>query len=530
MKIRSLLPILPALILPGLTLAQKPEDKKAGWYMDDMARETNARWQRQEEEERAKERERRARASSNSGRENSGSGSPGNPGSGATGSEYSSAPLDPRNSISQYAQGKFEPGWHVFNEGWGLIDSNRILVSPIFYEVYARENYPAVVTVASAGGKFDGVVDAKGKYLLQPIYKMIFTASGILHLESTDRKWGMADIHGKIIANTEYDNIYPTGDYFAAGKAGKFIILDKTGNKIVPTGYDFIKSAGDYFFAGNGNKFGVVDHSAKEIVPLEFDSLKSSGAFFETFLGAKRGLFENTGRKIEIPDFHDLETYNSRFTAYRNKERKIGIVDRAGISVVAPKYDSIYAIGLSEKGHPGDSALIDKGAADLYEVRIGSAKAYKAGLLDGTGKEIIPPVFGGLHIENDRVFGFANEAGKNGEKTVSTSIYDYVGNKIFGPIQYELTATVHKEFYLATSGKKMGLVSDKGEVLIKPDYDYVDFSEYKGLVLVGNQVKGGAIRGLFSETGKAIVAPQRIGSYDEMIEIAKRNGAELILR
>ena len=121
------------------------------------------------------------------------------------------------------------------------------------------------------------------------------------------RKYGIIDIHGKIVLDIDYDFIEPTnanvnyhsGDIAIIKKGGMFSLISIYRRKILlPFKYEeitptYASSSYDssYIVKENG-KYGIIDIHGKIILPLEYDGIKHEFLFVEDYRHLEKSILQ----------------------------------------------------------------------------------------------------------------------------------------------------------------------------------------------------------------------------------------------
>jgi hypothetical protein len=241
-----------------------------------------------------------------------------------------------------------------------------------------------------------------------------------LYVAKKDKKCGLIDLNGNIIAPIEYDEIgeFESNSCAIAKKNGLYGIINNKGQVRVPSEYSSITTYHfdkNYVVKKNG-KYGIINkETLKKIIPLEYD-------------------------KLEVSNFDQ-----TRFIAKKNG--KFGIIDK-NLKIIIPfEYDKI-------------SNLVDHGPEEHIVEKNG-----KEGLISRDGKIVIPPVYDKIYVDKSSLIKVKNDG-----------VYGTINwkNKIVNPIEYEqilwenpdLTGRQLDTIYLKKSGKYFA-TDTKGKVILK---------------------------------------------------------------
>lgn len=198
--------------------------------------------------------------------------------------------------------------------------------------------------------------------------------------------------------------------------------------------------------------YGIVDEEGKYIVPAIYKELDFNFGFVESPL-------------YTVTDKND----------------KIGYINNQGKVVIACKYDRAASL---EMGYAIVGVKVDE-------------YSYKQGLIDSTGKEVLPLQYPNLeYYPKDRVLVFSEQSmGKVG-------VMDLKGNILIKP-QYEFwSKDIYKGLWPVVKGDSCGVVNLKNEMVMPFIYESIEsFSEYLNIATAKKAGKYGFI----DLAGKVIV-------------------------
>lgn len=283
-------------------------------------------------------------------------------------------------------------------------------------------------------------------------------------------------------------------------KNGKYGFADKTGKLVIPYKYYSV----DYFSDGLARihvdkdgyrKNGYINTVGKEVVPPIYDfvnPLKNGmGRIInekvdpDGWLRPKLGYVDKTGKVIKEPIYDEVTEFNEGLALVK-KDGKVSIIDMTGkiISTINKNY---YGIGQFSEGLAGVSILVDK---DKYIT--------KYGFIDKTGKEIIPPKYDYIELENGYQ-SFNNGFSIVGNFEEGKGIIDKTG-KVIVPLIYDVVRVFREGLAVVGKDGKSGFVNESGKLVIPLIYDYAsNFKE--GFAEVRKNGKGGII----DKSGKVIM-------------------------
>ncbi|MCB0514408.1 MAG: WG repeat-containing protein, partial [Bacteroidetes bacterium] len=407
-------------------------------------------------------------------------------------------------------------------------ESGNVIIKPIYDNVYEFFNGLAVVyKKGKAGFGKVGIIDKTGKerYMTkEPCYLYKYNAN-IVIVKYDNGKYNVLSMvdAGKVLG--EYDNInifYHYGELFDIGLA-------------------VVKFDND--------KKGIMDTNGKII--LECDNVNHyDGVVLIPKLNGKYALIHKEVK--QVTPWYDEVRSNENGTFNVKRDGKWGFVTDKGIEIVPPVKDEqvdfsngFVLVGYSYIDKTGnvvlDLPIQYEAGGDFSKGMAKVGRNGKIGLIDQTGKEIIPPDYDDVWALNNVIvlqlnekFGFANRLGK-----ITTSpkydIVDYqsmkggilvkldgklgftdsVGNEIVPPKYDAMDNAFTHGIMRVMLNEKLGFINEAGKEIVPPKYDGMDNAFTYGTMAVTLNGKFGFI----NEAGKEIVPPK----YD-IIDSAFING------
>ena len=420
-------------------------------------------------------------------------------------------------------------------------------VIPCRYDTaqYFREG----LAVVSNNGKY-GVIDKTGWEIVALKYDYINDFSGGLAAFIFEGKYGVIDTAGDVIVQR---NLYDYIDNFSAGCAivqrnYKYGLIGKEGQEIVAPKYDFLYSLSEGLAIFElEQKYGVVDTAGKEVAAAKYDHIAyfcEGLAIVE--LNGKYGFIDSTGKEILVPGscnymyISDFSGGLASVASGDNEASQLGLIDKTGREIVAPKYSSIgsfyegLAVVYLGEWPNGKCGVIDKTGTEIippdsryYSIRqfseglaavfVGDPETGAWGFIDRTGKEVAAPKYnkvgsfscGLAQVMINYNFGFIDIAGKE-----------------VIPLKYGQTNSFHDDLAEVRLGDwqtgKWGAIDTTGKEIIAPKYEEeLYFSN--GLA----RAKFGGKYGIIDITGQEVV-PHRyedmqdlLYSSDDMLAVQK---------
>ena len=274
-------------------------------------------------------------------------------------------------------------------------------------------------------------------------------------------------------------------------KDGKYGLIDFGGKEITKNVYDSIESL-EYkegcFVVEQEKKYGVINLKGNTLVKIEYDKIESDGYYNDenksyesgfivsnkTNDGYRYGYINSNGKILLKNEYNEIDRVtdikdNKNVYLIAFKNGKAGLLKNAKI-ILNHDYEEIEYNKLNE----------------LFAVQ----KSSKQGVVDINGKQITP-------IEYDSILFSGNNI--NAIKDGNLNIFDNKGNKKEDN-NYLTTIPTENAKYIITidENSKYGVKSSNGEVLIKNNYQYIEYA-YNNFFIVTNNGKAG----ILNDEGKA---------------------------
>ncbi|MCU0434203.1 MAG: WG repeat-containing protein [Bacteroidia bacterium] len=378
-----------------------------------------------------------------------------------------------------------------------------------------------------------GLINAKGKLVLEPKYNEIFTSENGRwyfpfvqdssqkqahaahdhedgefdehHPDAMIGKYGIADSSGKLIVEPVYDQQPVFGDgMFRVSKNGKYGFADAAGKEAVPAIYAYATPFRDgCAVVTSGGSNIIIDKSGKTIGSIRTASSEvfkaSCGRIRFRAPNGKYGYCDKSGNVVVQPQFEAADDYVFN-RAIVEMNGRYGLIDREGQWVAQPEWVFIYSLG---DGFFHVKELSKDAPADTLEqtlgyLRTGISTAGAGGVIDTNGRRILPVAFDEIYYLQPGYFSV--EAG------------GYTGCfKTSGELVYKPLSTSYIYFYQGRTAVKedsgMGMIDNKGRYIVKPQYDSIGIM-YNGFAVMSRAGKFGVL----DSTGNVIIAP----AYDEV--------------
>ncbi|MDQ3190372.1 MAG: WG repeat-containing protein [Bacteroidota bacterium] len=216
---------------------------------------------------------------------------------------------------------------------YGIIDTlGNELIAPVF-ELIERTKYCFIVEK----NNLKGLYLKDGKQILEPVFSEIRVCTAKNYLISKDDRWGLIDLKGNKLLETEWTYFFRSSDLlFMQHEEGYWIIYNLSKHQIVlKLKYDFIDYLSDDFVAvSKGNKTGVIKMDGTLLIEPLFDLIEFDRAgFFWISKKNKKGICNSSGKTIIEPEFDEIIVYkNNVFKLFKNK-KVVGLANFKGTKI-----------------------------------------------------------------------------------------------------------------------------------------------------------------------------------------------------
>ncbi len=352
--------------------------------------------------------------------------------------------------------------------------------------------YESNVLKHQKNGKY-GLIDFKGKELIEPIYDKIYALQGIeksIIIEKDGKKGLVNGSTGEIIIQPEYIEIksiaktYEDG-YIVKNNENKYGVIAPDKTKILEEKYDDIKNVtgNNYYVVVENGVLEVVDATANVILNSGYDSIQEIELDnFVIIKNNKYGVIDKEGQTIIAPDYDKIQfAFSDYFIA--QKSGKYGIIDKLGNIKIDFNYNNINYIKTADffeaEKEDYTSDIIDRNFNTILSSTIISELNIEDGYLrvrvnndykyynfkfeEKSNKEILTRNTLFLVKENGK-YGYEN---KNGDRIVDCIYDDAKEQNQFG-------------YCAVNKGGLWGVLKSDGTVIVEPsrnleNYLYIDF-------------------------------------------------------
>lgn len=307
-----------------------------------------------------------------------------------------------------------------------------------------------VYLITTQTGK-KGLVKNNKKVLENTYDQMEYDSTIELVKVKKDELYGICNLDGNVILNTEYKEISYKGIYIqATNKASKIVNFDRSGNEQKENNYKKVIATENpkYFITvGQNNLYGIINENGVETTTNKY-----------TYIEYLQGEY---------------------FSAY-NEENQIGIIDHYGNMVLGIQYNLVQKIKGTEMIQVSDNSkgVLEVYSSDIKQVAImKNAKLYIAEdyikivsdtetkyiSLDGkiiTNKQALP---------NNTLFATS--------KYGQWGFEDKDGNIVVNQVYDMVTEFNRYGFAGIKEGNKWGVIREDGTIIVTPTYEISDNTE-----------------------------------------------------
>jgi hypothetical protein len=229
-----------------------------------------------------------------------------------------------------------------------LIEERAIRILNEFFDTRAVYLYPA--SIREIGGSKWGYINAKGKFILPPIYDHAadFQDNGLAVVGLIDKS-GIIDEKGYFIVKPKYDTIQPflEGRSVVNDHAG-FKVIDESGKEITEKAYALIDpeykegrvEAVEIDKDGN-YLYGYLNKRGKVVIPVIYESASdfTEGRALVKSKGGQYHLIDLTGKILHTYPYAWVGNYGQGLLSFKKiNDGLYGYIDVQGNMIIEPAY------------------------------------------------------------------------------------------------------------------------------------------------------------------------------------------------
>ncbi|MFN3402735.1 MAG: WG repeat-containing protein [Cytophagaceae bacterium] len=317
-----------------------------------------------------------------------------------------------------------------------------------------------------------------------------FAQKGLLPVKQ-NYKWGYADISGKLVINPVYDRVgeFNICHYASFRLNNSEGLLDTAGTIVIPATYrKLVVLDSSCVKVMKDSLWALRKIQSQEVTPFIFNDIEKYYSFYKVFRNNKCGITNSNG-KVLVQAKYDSVQYNpfGFFIIYQNKNA--GVADSNGQLISRCRFSKVYCVTedlLIMKDSSGWSGLNRSGTVLFRNIK-------SEGL----------PVQVGQFIEFN-------------EKKTKT-VYSVSANKIISEGRYQELVYDSSGYIFPVLNRKLGIMSNEGNVLKEPMFFRVKYDTEVGLFRVCKDGKWGMV----NNQGTTIVVPlyDFIGKFNNSVAL-----------
>lgn len=284
-----------------------------------------------------------------------------------------------------------------------------------------------------------GILDASGRAILEPVYYKLSSANGYYFASKDYREMTIYNRNFEIIKKGEYTSSYKDHGviYVKNIKTKKYGVLDSLGKTILPEIYDYVvddhRLDNDRFVCIINGKYGLVDYNNEIIIPFEYGYISLLNN-------------ENVNPlRLDIIKPNNLYLVSKNIT---NWEMSMGVMDYNGKIIIPLEYSDAYSVfnnGLVSLKNNGKSGYLNLD----NEV-----------VIPFIYDEALPFAYGVASVKDGNNYGVINT-----ENEIVVPFDNYRNHFVFS----------HGLSKFSLNYGKVGVINAKGEVIIAPKYDAIEY-------------------------------------------------------
>ncbi len=440
-------------------------------------------------------------------------------------------PLDDQHCLAT------KPDSYKLNEKYGLISirSGKTII-PFNYTSLAKTGYHFIAGKYSNDILLYGIIDSKGKFVVDFNYRQIMSLTDDLYAAKNDQGlYDLLNVNGDPVQSIRPDEIKPLyEDLLMITVDGEKGLVSSQGKLLIKPGYKTIKIGDNLEVMGLPQKtWQLLSMDNKMINELSYDQLSPMDKDLYKATRGNYAFIINTEGKVlfKIKD-SDLFILNDTLAAVKTKNR-YGVINYTGKFIYPLQYDSVSLLSdriflLEKNGHNKGWEL-----GDLYGKILSDEKYDRIlpindrfhavskhgfwGVSDKYGKKLIETIYDTLLAVNTNKFlvkfhgeyGVINNEGhwigypKKGDPYLfqddrylvssyyGSSIFDYYGNEIYHSENY--LRPLSANFMVEDYKHKKGLINHFYQTLLPVKFDQIIEISKDSVYLYKNEDGWGAV-------------------------------------
>ncbi|MDF2804731.1 MAG: hypothetical protein K0S61_4636 [Anaerocolumna sp.] len=371
---------------------------------------------------------------------------------------------------------------------YGFLDQKGKEAVPLIYD--DAQGFSEGLAAVRKDGKC-GYVDKTGKVIIPFVYDSAWSFSDGFARVIKDKKWYYIDKTGKnVIGPLDYEEVSDFKNGFATIESYyTYGLIDKKGKVVVPLKYQSIQDFHEGLaivsdWDSNGKRrYGAINTAGKLIIPIVYNHI---GEFNDGVANAtknyKCGVIDRNGKVIVQFKYSNIECFNNGLAQvidgtdlYNHKYAFINKTGKFVIPFSYNKYDYQFSDGLA-----------------AIEIKDKVTNKVKVGFVNTAGKMVIQPKYGDMTTGPQHTFrnGFAIVSKGDDYTNAKYGIIDKTGKEIV-PIIYDSVGDYSSGMYsfyndglaIVSKDGKVGAVDPTGKTVIPMIFD--SMQEFSNGVTLG---------------------------------------------
>lgn len=363
------------------------------------------------------------------------------------------------------------------------IEYDQISVDEYYTDEERYKNSGYIVALKTQEGYRYGYLDNKEKEILKTEYNDI---SRVTEIEDKDNVYLICAENGQygiykneeVIVANEYQSIRydATNEVFVIEQSKKYGIANLEGKVIVPVQYEQIDITGIYLYAQNKQGTTVYNSNGTQAnIDSNVAILNTSNEKYKIRInnenGTKYGVINKEGKQLIEEKYNYIEYLYENYFIVSNENGKLGVVDDKGNVKIEINKDAL------QKNQDTDliqATVTENKVTELYSKTLEKICEMKDAAVEMVNSNV--------KIYNETETKYFN---KEGKELKNTEVYP--NNKLF----------------IKVKDNKYGFVNISGNLIVDYKYDKAyEFNQY-GFATIKKDGKWGAI----NEQGEEVVAP-----------------------
>ena len=346
---------------------------------------------------------------------------------------------------------------------WGLIDSDGRIVKPPVYDAIGEFKAYGCAVIQRNGRV--GMLDSKGAEVVPARYDDVKVLDSMLVSVMEKGKWKVVNFQGETVLKAGYERVE-----VLASKAGRSFLAFRTDKK-----WGIVDEKGRLVAKPRFDEISILQNVPKNV----------GGLYFQTKKEGLLGLLLSTGKEILKPSADEIWAYNNNLFFFK-KNLLWGAADRQGKEVLPPLYTHFSRISgkfikLLRNNQPSlfslvYNKLVTTGSYEAFypfsDEYVLCKKNRLLGLVDHCGSLVLSPRYNEIQAYDGDLFR-ANKDGRWGIVTLDDL------NII--PFGFDYIAPMKDGLCVVIKNKRLGIANHRGEVVVGTDFDRI--------VLEGDQAK-----------------------------------------